>query len=161
MLSRWENGKPVDEERYQRLLCKVYDRTLDELGFVSRRDTRLGSSRRVVPNISPDTVGYFRNIFTEHIRADNLLGPHHLVEVVRAQATLLDGGGVPVAQREHSGLQLTGRRSANWVISRCDTTNSLDGSIKTRAIPIKRWRSRIEPWTTRSRPTTFAVLLTC
>ncbi len=90
MLSRWENGKPVEEERYQRLLCKVYDRTLDELGFVSRMDTRLGSSRRVISNINADTVAYFRTIFTEHVRADNLLGPHHLVEVVRAQAALLD-----------------------------------------------------------------------
>jgi tetratricopeptide (TPR) repeat protein len=35
-------------------------------------------------------VGYFRNVFAEHLRADNLMGPHHLVDVVQAQASLLE-----------------------------------------------------------------------
>ncbi|GIH14712.1 helix-turn-helix domain-containing protein [Rugosimonospora africana] len=89
MLSRWENGQPA-EAMYQRLLCKVYGLSPDELGFISRQDAQRTGTRRVVPAISTDTVNYFRNVFAEHIRADNLLGPHHLVEVVKAQATLLD-----------------------------------------------------------------------
>lgn len=89
MLSRWENGQPA-EVMYQRLLCKIYDRTPDELGFVRAEEARANGVRKVVPTISADTVSYFRNVFAEHVRADNLLGPHHLTGVVRAQTTLLD-----------------------------------------------------------------------
>jgi tetratricopeptide (TPR) repeat protein len=35
-------------------------------------------------------VTYFQEVITQHIRADNLMGPHHLVDVVRAQVELLD-----------------------------------------------------------------------
>ncbi len=35
-------------------------------------------------------VRYFRNVLAEHLRADNLMGPYHLVGVVDAQTTLLD-----------------------------------------------------------------------
>ncbi len=36
------------------------------------------------------TVDYFGAVLLQHIKADNLMGPHHLVEVVRAQTELLD-----------------------------------------------------------------------
>jgi hypothetical protein len=36
------------------------------------------------------TVDYFGAVLLQHIKADNLMGPHHLVEVVRAQTKLLD-----------------------------------------------------------------------
>lgn len=42
------------------------------------------------PSVDAETVDYFRSVFEQHIRADNLMGPHHLVDVVRAQAALLD-----------------------------------------------------------------------
>jgi tetratricopeptide (TPR) repeat protein len=45
---------------------------------------------RVAPVMSSETVAYFRNVFREHVLADNLMGPQHLVEVVRAQTALLD-----------------------------------------------------------------------
>ncbi|HEX5994591.1 MAG TPA: hypothetical protein VFY84_05560 [Jiangellales bacterium] len=35
-------------------------------------------------------MDYFRSVFQQHIRADNLMGPRHLVDMVRAQAALLD-----------------------------------------------------------------------
>lgn len=89
MLSRWENGARVDPI-YQRLLCKVYNQTPEELGFISEAEVRKLRVPRVAATVHSDMVGYFRNIFTQHIQADSLFGPHHLVDVVRAQAALLD-----------------------------------------------------------------------
>jgi len=89
MLSRWENGHDYPDAVGQRLLCRIYGRTPKELGFV-REDQGSLVLARVAPAVAPEMVTYFRNVFTEHLRADNLMGPHHLVDVVRAQTTLLD-----------------------------------------------------------------------
>jgi tetratricopeptide (TPR) repeat protein len=89
MLSRWENGQECRDSQYQRLFCRVYGRTPDELGFL-REDPEAVVLPRVAPAVGPEMVEYFRNVFTEHLRADNLMGPHHLVDVVRAQSALLD-----------------------------------------------------------------------
>src|SRR3954454_21179095 len=89
MLSRWENGHDTPDHVGQRLLCRVYGQSVEELGFVGANAEGL-----VVPRLSttvgPEMVHYFRNVLTEHLRADNLMGPHHLVDVVRAQTALLD-----------------------------------------------------------------------
>jgi len=53
---------------------------------LGRRD----SSPRVAPVLDRATVAYFREVFGQHLKADNLMGPHHLVDVVRTQTTLLD-----------------------------------------------------------------------
>lgn len=89
MLSRWENGHDCPDPVSQRLLCRVYGRTPEELGL-ARDDKAAIVLPRVAPAVGPEMVAYFRNVFVEHLRADNLMGPHHLVDVVRAQATLLD-----------------------------------------------------------------------
>jgi tetratricopeptide (TPR) repeat protein len=89
MVSRWENGHDVPDPLDQRLLCRVYGQTSEELGFVRAERDAL-EVPRVSPAVGPEMVHYFRNVFVEHLRADNLMGPHHLVDVVRAQATLLD-----------------------------------------------------------------------
>jgi tetratricopeptide (TPR) repeat protein len=89
MLSRWENGQPVQDPLYRRLLCQVYCQTPDELGLTeSGVDVPLPS--RIAPPVGMEMVQYFRNVFSEHLRADNLVGPNHLVDVVKAQASLLD-----------------------------------------------------------------------
>jgi tetratricopeptide (TPR) repeat protein len=70
-------------------LCRIYGQTPEELGLL-RKDQNAIVLPRVAPAVGPDMVQYFRNVFTEHLLADNLMGPHHLVDVVRAQTTLLD-----------------------------------------------------------------------
>ena len=90
MLSRWENGQELPGDKYQRLLSSIYGRDAAALGF----DEPATPTRIVVPRMAPaasvGTVDYFRNVLQEHIRADNLMGPHHLVGVVCAQASLLE-----------------------------------------------------------------------
>lgn len=87
LLSRWENGHDQPDERYQGLLCVVYNRDPEELGFA----TEVSVARpQPASTIRPEMVAYFRNVFAEHVSADNLMGPHHLVGAVRAQLDLLD-----------------------------------------------------------------------
>jgi len=88
MLSRWENGRGHPDATYQRLFCHLFGLDMDELGFSQPLTT--APALRVAPTVNPSTVEYFKNIFHEHVKADNLMGPHHLVEVVRAQTVLLD-----------------------------------------------------------------------
>jgi hypothetical protein len=90
MLSRWENGGAKVDPRYQRLFCKIYQRDPEELGFVDEARLPRRSLMDVATTVTADTVAYFRSVFTEQVRADSLLGPHHLVDAVRAQTTLLD-----------------------------------------------------------------------
>jgi transcriptional regulator with XRE-family HTH domain len=89
MLSRWENGHDAPDAVSQRLLCRIYGQGPDELGLV-RRGSGEPDLARVAPPVGNEIVQYFRNVFIEHLRADNLMGPHHLVAVVRSQAELLD-----------------------------------------------------------------------
>jgi hypothetical protein len=105
MLSRWENGGGQPDEVYQRLFCTVYERDEDELGF-GEVFGYVGSTSHVPPSLDPETVDYFRSVLKQHVRADNLMGPHHLVDVVRAQAALLDEI-LPGAQNEiHDDLMV-------------------------------------------------------
>lgn len=89
MLSRWENGAGQPDKTYQRLFCLIYQQDAEELGFTSQAKT-VEDAPRIAPIIDDETVSYFHDVFTQHVRADNLMGPHHLVDAVRAQATLLD-----------------------------------------------------------------------
>jgi tetratricopeptide (TPR) repeat protein len=90
MLSRWENGHGGKDPETIRLFCQAYARTPEELGLARDDSDTLVQAIRVVPSVGPEMVTYFRNVFGEHLRADNLMGPHHLVDVVYAQASLLD-----------------------------------------------------------------------
>ncbi len=90
MVSRWENGDGLPDATYQKLFATIYECDVDELGFNGSRGSRSVQSPRVAPAMDDETVDYFRSVLYQHIRADNLMGPHHLVEVVRAQTDLLD-----------------------------------------------------------------------
>jgi hypothetical protein len=89
MLSRWENGHDKPDALGKRLLCSVYGASPEELGLAGK-ESAVPLVPALSPAVGPDMAQYFRNVFIEHLRADNLMGPHHLVDVVRAQATLLD-----------------------------------------------------------------------
>jgi tetratricopeptide (TPR) repeat protein len=87
-VSRWENGHGQPDAVYRSLFCAVYQRDEEELGFTSER--RSAETPCVAPTLDAETVDYFRTVFDQHVRADGLMGPRHLVDVVRAQAALLD-----------------------------------------------------------------------
>lgn len=89
MLSRWENEAGPHDPMYQELFCIIYRRDAEELGFEADRKTN-ASTGPIAPSLDPEAVDYFQSVLYQHIRADNLMGPHHLVEVVRSQAQLLD-----------------------------------------------------------------------
>lgn len=89
MLSRWENGRQWVDQMYQRFFCQIYQRTPEDLGFTLTLERATGSPR-VAPTLDTTTVAYFQNVFGQHLMADNLMGPHHLVDVVRGQSALLD-----------------------------------------------------------------------
>lgn len=89
MLSRWENGQGAPGAVYQDLFCKIYNSTASDLGFEGARSSS-PATPWIEPRIDTPTVDYFKNVFHEHLRADNLMGPHHLVDVVNAQAALLE-----------------------------------------------------------------------
>ena len=59
------------------------------LGLAQRERAALVQVR-FAPAIGAEMVDYFRNVLGEHLRADNLMGPHHLIGVVNAQTKLLD-----------------------------------------------------------------------
>lgn len=117
MLSRWENGHDMPDAVGQRLLCRVYGQTPQELGF-DRHNRRALVIPTVSPAVGPEMVTYFRNVFAEHLRADNLMGPHHLVDVVRAQTSLL-GQMLPNARgnvhRELLTLAFRYNEFAGWL----------------------------------------------
>lgn len=90
MVSRWENGGGQVDSTYQGLFSAIYDCDIDELGFRASHHANGSTSSGVAPTTDDETVKYFRSVLFQHIKADNLMGPHHLVEVVRAQTDLLD-----------------------------------------------------------------------
>src|SRR5262245_33706555 len=59
MLSRWENGNGNPDELYQRLLCQVYERDADELGFGAVTHSSYG----LAPALNVETVEYFSVVF--------------------------------------------------------------------------------------------------
>jgi tetratricopeptide (TPR) repeat protein len=92
MLSRWENGAHISAP-YPELLGQVFRCSTNRLGLspdAKRTPARRQSTFRVTPRLDLDTVSYFRNVLTEQQRADYIMGPHHLIDVVRAQTVLLD-----------------------------------------------------------------------
>jgi hypothetical protein len=117
MLSRWENGHGGPDVVDTRLLCRAYGRTPEELGL-AHRDRAPALHARVAPVVGAEMVDYFGNVLAEHLRADNLMGPHHLVGVVDSQTTLLDGilpnAGRP-ARRELLALAFRYNEFAGWV----------------------------------------------
>jgi tetratricopeptide (TPR) repeat protein len=73
---------------------------------------------RIAPQLDDDAVDYFWTVFLAHIQADNLMGPHHLVEVVRAQSDLLDQllpSTSPATRRKFAYLAYRYNEFAGWL----------------------------------------------
>jgi tetratricopeptide (TPR) repeat protein len=88
-LSRWENGRPVEDERYQRLFCQLYGRTRAELGFdedkVDESVEELRARLHVARTVDGPTVALFRAQVEAARRVDRRFGAVTQLEAVRAQ----------------------------------------------------------------------------
>lgn len=87
-LTRWENGHVGPGARYRRLFRTVYGMTDEELGFASPDDDH-PSSPPPADLLSSDALSYYGVLLGEHVRADNVLGPHVVQGLVREQLTNL------------------------------------------------------------------------
>src|SRR6266540_3742706 len=88
-VTRWENGHVMPGPDYRKLLRVVYGTTDAELGFPATETS--GALLAVsTTDLSAEGLAYFRALLTEHIRADNLLGPQHVASLVEHQAHQLN-----------------------------------------------------------------------
>jgi tetratricopeptide (TPR) repeat protein len=95
-VSRWENGAPMSAD-YRRLFCQIYDKIEAELGFQETALSAMNDDLTVTPSglvIPPPALGagaldYLRRVLVEYMRADNLLGPHHLKSIVTGHLDLV------------------------------------------------------------------------
>jgi tetratricopeptide (TPR) repeat protein len=94
MVGKWERGEKRPSKLYRELLCQFYKTTPEGLGFrpLNRR-TFLWSAATVsaatlaLPGhtsrrVDPEAPALLRNIRVEYARADNLLGPTHLLDLM-------------------------------------------------------------------------------
>src|SRR6185312_4328581 len=93
----WENGAPMSAD-YRRLFCHVYVKTEAELGFhgtalPADADNLTATPSGLVvpppPALGPGALDYLQRVLAEYMRADNLLGPHHLKTVVTGHLDLI------------------------------------------------------------------------
>jgi hypothetical protein len=95
-VSRWENGGTMSAE-YRRLFCRVYEQTESQLGFQQTALAAAGDDMTVMPSgllvptpaLGLGALDYLRRVLTEYMRADNLLGPHHLKGIVTGHLDLI------------------------------------------------------------------------
>jgi tetratricopeptide (TPR) repeat protein len=88
-VTRWENGHVMPGPDYRKLLRVVYGMTDAELGFPTTETS--GALLAVsTTDLSAEGLAYFGALLTEHIRADNLLGPQHVASLVEHQAHQLN-----------------------------------------------------------------------
>jgi hypothetical protein len=121
-LSRWENGRPVDDERYQKLLCQVYGRTRAELGFedeeVDESAEELRTRLQVARTVDRPTVELFRAQVEAARRVDRRFGGITQLEAVRAQMTdverLLRFGAAPSERPALAGALVEAATLAGW-----------------------------------------------
>jgi tetratricopeptide (TPR) repeat protein len=86
-LRRWENGYITPGTEYRKLLRAIYNMTDEELGFplVVPHDQITAP-----PPFSAEGLAYFDGLLAEHFRADNLVGPHRVLELVKLQTHQLN-----------------------------------------------------------------------
>jgi hypothetical protein len=93
------------------LLRTVYGLTDDERGlFPAEPPTFARVTPRDTPRMTPEIGAYYQSLFAEHIRADNLIDPRPLLDVVSHQAETLG----TVTRQARDGE----REQAMWLASR-------------------------------------------
>jgi tetratricopeptide (TPR) repeat protein len=90
-LSRWERGavRRVSSP-YRMLLRMVYGLTDTELGLLPAEPPPFrGITLMDAPRMTPEISAYYESLFAEHVRADNLIGPRLVLDLVSHQAETL------------------------------------------------------------------------
>lgn len=89
-LSRWERGavRRVSSP-YRTLLRTVYGLTDAELGLLPAEPLSFQHVTPQAARLTPEVGAYYESLFAEHVRADNLIGPHPVLDVVSHQAETL------------------------------------------------------------------------
>ncbi len=82
-ISRWENGHHVPQEPYCDLLAEIYETTPADLGLV--RPPGLSSptltSTMSTARLTPEAITFLDTLLQSYARADNAIGPVHLLQV--------------------------------------------------------------------------------
>jgi hypothetical protein len=109
-ISRWENGHQVPREPYSDLLAEIYETTPAALGLT--RTPGLPSQRYALPwqsmsRLTPETVTFMDALLESYARADNAIGPGHLLQVaclhvVHLEPLIIDAKG----ELRRAGLRL-------------------------------------------------------
>lgn len=86
-LTRWENGRQVPGPEYRQLFRLVYGMTDLELGFPFAESVAPPPAH--TPALSREGLAYYSTLFGEHVRADNTVGPHFVLDFVRQQTRQL------------------------------------------------------------------------
>lgn len=97
-LTRWENGRVTPGPDYRAVFRAIYGMTDTELGFPPLDEATLRSVSETPSLLTGDALTYFDILLEEHVRADNRMGPHVVLDVVQQQVRALT-----VAAREARG----------------------------------------------------------
>jgi transcriptional regulator with XRE-family HTH domain len=130
LVSNWENGRRLPAAEHRPLLAGVHGvceedlfapDPADDLQLSVDADVALPSS-----TAGAELAGYLRAVLAEHSRADRLLGPRHVLQVVTAQLGSIEGACKQARGRARDELLDVGARYAEfagWLYQ--DTGNPL------------------------------------
>lgn len=132
-LSRWENGHVAPQEPYCSLLAEVYGVAPVDLGLPSAPGPRLPGQRRADGVLGPteltaESVGFMGGVLAQYARADNAIGPRHLLHVASQHVAHLEPMLVHVrGDVRRGGLRLCSRFAefAGWI---CQDAGDLDAA---------------------------------
>jgi tetratricopeptide (TPR) repeat protein len=94
MVGKWERGEKRPSKLYRDLLCRLYKTSPEELGFrpMNRREflwsaATVGAATLALPGpilrrVDPEAPALLRSLLGDYTRADNLLGPGHLLSLM-------------------------------------------------------------------------------
>jgi transcriptional regulator with XRE-family HTH domain len=94
MVGKWERGEKRPSKLYRDLLCRLYKTSPEELGFrpMNRREflwsaATVGAATLALPGptlrrVDPEAPALLRSLLDDYTRADNLLGPGHLLSLM-------------------------------------------------------------------------------
>ena len=88
-IRRWERGTVTPGVAYRRVLRAVYGMTDAELGLPPLDEDTLVVLAHRPTSLSGETLSYYGTLLTEHLRADNLMGPRYVLEIAEQQMKIL------------------------------------------------------------------------
>lgn len=131
-LSRWENGHVRPQEPYCSMLAEIYAVDCAELRIGAWSGSKVGSGTLLVPEavhrLTPDSVAALESLLETYARADNAIGPGHLLHAAAHHVGQLEPLLVAARGRLRSeGLRL-GSRFAEFAGWLCQDAGNLDAA---------------------------------